>query len=72
MQFNHRTVKGQPTVNPRMPWFVLLSQNFEPGLFTGGAEKAGGKEKKEAKERKRVARLALEWLCSAPRPLLHL
>ena len=55
-----------------MPWFVLLSQNFEPGLFTGVAEKAGGKEKKEAKERKRVARLALEWLCSAPRPLLHL
>lgn len=72
MQFNHRTVKGQPTVNPRMPWFVLLSQNFEPGLFTGGAEKAGGKEKKEAKERKRVARLALEWLCCAPRALLHL
>lgn len=52
MQFNHRTVKGQPTVNPRMPWFVLLSQNFEPGLFRGGAGKPGGKEKEEAKERK--------------------
>lgn len=42
MQFNHRTVKGQPRVNPRMPCCVLLNQNLKAGLFPGGATKPKG------------------------------
>lgn len=49
MLFNHRTVKGQARVNPRMPRFVLLNQNLEPGLFPGVLESlgVGGREGKE-------------------------
>lgn len=75
MQFNHRTVKGQPGVNPRKPCFVLLNQNLEPGLFPGAAQhpKGGWEEGKRGRQRKEneQARLALGWCHYAPkRPCL--
>lgn len=36
-----------------MPCFVLLNQNFEPGLFPGAARKSKGRQKGRKRERQR-------------------